>query len=115
MRILNPVLSTLLVVGLGACATGGMSAGDSVTRLEQQQRADPKSAAVNRSLGIAYYKAARHVVKAVVGLRQLGKFACCARAFPIKRTAIDHHAANDCAVTAQKLGGRVVDQVSAVV
>ena len=60
MRILNPVLSTLLVVGLGACATAGMSAGDSVTRLEQQQRADPKSAAVNRSLGIAYYKAARH-------------------------------------------------------
>ena len=60
MRTLNPVLSTLLVVGLGACATGGMSAGDSVTRLEQQQRADPQSAAVNRSLGIAYYKAARH-------------------------------------------------------
>jgi tetratricopeptide (TPR) repeat protein len=59
MRTLNPVLSTLLVVGLAACATGGMSAGDSVTRLEQQQHADPQSAAVNRSLGIAYYKANR--------------------------------------------------------
>lgn len=60
MRILNPVLSTLLVVGLAACATGGMSAGDSVTRLEQQQRTSPTSAAVNRSLGIAYYKANRY-------------------------------------------------------
>ena len=60
MRILNPVLSTLLVAGLAACATGGMSAGDSVTRLEQQQRSDPRSAAVNRSLGIAYYKATRY-------------------------------------------------------
>jgi tetratricopeptide (TPR) repeat protein len=60
MRILNPVLSTLLVAGLAACATGGMSAGDSVTRLEQQQRTDPQSAAVNRSLGIAYYKANRY-------------------------------------------------------
>lgn len=60
MRILNPVLSTLFVVGLAACATGGMSAGDSVTRLEQQQRTSPTSAAVNRSLGIAYYKANRY-------------------------------------------------------
>ena len=60
MRILNPVLSTMLVVGLAGCATGGMSAGDSVTRLEQQQRSNPTSAAVNRSLGIAYYKAARY-------------------------------------------------------
>ena len=60
MRILNPVLSTVLVAGLAACATGGMSAGDSVTRLERQQRSDPKSAAVNRSLGIAYYKANRY-------------------------------------------------------
>ena len=60
MRILNPVFSTLLVGGLAACATGGMSAGDSVTRLEQQQRSSPTSAAVNRSLGIAYYKANRY-------------------------------------------------------
>ncbi|MEP7002202.1 MAG: CsgG/HfaB family protein [bacterium] len=59
MRILRPVLSTLLVVGLAACATGGMSAGDSVTRLEQQRHTDPQSAAVNRSLGIAYFKADR--------------------------------------------------------
>ena len=60
MRILNPVLSALLVAGLAACATGGMSAGDSVTRLEQQQRTNPSSAPVNRSLGIAYYKANRN-------------------------------------------------------
>ena len=60
MRILNSVLSTVLVVGLAGCATGGMSAGDSVTRLEQQQRSNPTSGAVNRSLGIAYYKAARY-------------------------------------------------------
>lgn len=60
MHILNPVLSTLLVTGLAACATGGMSKGDSVTRLEQQQRTSPTSAAVNRSLGLAYYKANRY-------------------------------------------------------
>lgn len=60
MHILNPVFSTLLVTGLAACATGGMSKGDSVTRLEQQQRTSPTSAAVNRSLGLAYYKANRY-------------------------------------------------------
>ena len=60
MRIYKPVLSTLLLAGLAACATGGMSAGDSVARLEQQRTTNPQSAAVNRSLGIAYYKAARY-------------------------------------------------------
>ncbi len=60
MRISNPILTTVLAVALSACATGGMSAADSVTRLEQQQRSDPQSAEVNRSLGIAYYKANRY-------------------------------------------------------
>ena len=57
MRIINPILSTLLLGSVAACATGGMSAGESVTRLEQQQKSEPASAGVNRSLGIAYYKA----------------------------------------------------------
>ena len=60
MRTIPSLLSALLVVGLAACATGGMTAGESVTRLEQQQKASPTSAAVNRSLGIAYYKASRY-------------------------------------------------------
>lgn len=61
MRMFKPAISSLLLVGLAACATGGgMSAGDSVARLEQQQQSNPTSAAVNRSLGIAYYKATRY-------------------------------------------------------
>lgn len=60
MRILKPFLSTLLLGAVAACATGGgMTVGESVTRLEQQKAAEPTSAAVNRSLGIAYYKANR--------------------------------------------------------
>jgi tetratricopeptide (TPR) repeat protein len=55
-----PISTALLVLGLTACATGGMTTGESVTRLEQQQKSTPTSAAVNRSLGIAYYKAARY-------------------------------------------------------
>ncbi|MDQ2666161.1 MAG: tetratricopeptide repeat protein [Gemmatimonadota bacterium] len=60
MRILETLASTLLVVGLAGCATGGMGSGDPVTRLEEQRQADPTSAPVNRSLGIAYYKADRN-------------------------------------------------------
>ena len=61
MRMYKPAISSLLLVGLAACATGGgMSTGDSVARLEEQQHSDPTSAAVNRSLGIAYYKANRY-------------------------------------------------------
>ena len=56
----KPVISTLLLAGLAACATGGITAGDSVSKLEQQQKSSPSSAAVNRSLGIAYYKASRY-------------------------------------------------------
>lgn len=60
MRILKPVVTTLLLCGATACATGGVSAGESVSRLEQQRTANPNSAAVSRSLGIAYYKANRY-------------------------------------------------------
>jgi tetratricopeptide (TPR) repeat protein len=61
MRMFKPpMISALLVLGLAACATGGMTTGESVSRLEQQQKSSPTSAAVNRSLGIAYYKAARY-------------------------------------------------------
>jgi tetratricopeptide (TPR) repeat protein len=60
MRTIRFLPSTLLVLGLAACATGGMTAGESVTRLEQQKKASPTSAPVNRSLGIAYYKATRY-------------------------------------------------------
>ena len=60
MRILKPVVTTLLLCGAAACATGGVSAGESVSRLEQQRTANPNSAAVSRSLGIAYYKANRY-------------------------------------------------------
>ncbi|MDB4916021.1 MAG: hypothetical protein JWM95_3665, partial [Gemmatimonadetes bacterium] len=60
MRILESLSSTLLVVSLAACATGGMGSGDPVTRLEEQQKASPTNASVNRSLGIAYYKANRN-------------------------------------------------------
>ena len=51
-----------------------------------------------------------HVVKAGVGLGELGKLA---RGIPIKRAAIDHQPADHGAVARQKFGGRVIDQVGA--
>ena len=60
MRILETLTSTLLVASLGACATGGMTPGDAIARLEEQQKASPASAQTNRSLGIAYYKSNRN-------------------------------------------------------
>lgn len=60
MRTIRLFLPALLVGGLAACATGGMTAAESVTRLEQQRKSSPTSATVNRSLGIAYYKAERY-------------------------------------------------------
>jgi tetratricopeptide (TPR) repeat protein len=61
MRMFKPpITAALLVLGLNACATGGLTTNESVSRLETQQKSTPTSAAVNRSLGIAYYKAARY-------------------------------------------------------
>ena len=60
MRMYKPVMSVALAFGMAGCATAGMSAGDSVARLEQQQKSSPQSVASNRSLGIAYYKAERY-------------------------------------------------------
>lgn len=53
------------VVALGAlfvsaCATAISGSADSITRLEQARTADPKSEPVQRSLGIAYFKAKRY-------------------------------------------------------
>ncbi len=62
MRMFKPPISTaaLLLVGLTACATGRLTPVENVSQLEQQQKSAPASAAVNRALGIAYYKAARY-------------------------------------------------------
>ncbi|MEO6528343.1 MAG: CsgG/HfaB family protein [Gemmatimonadaceae bacterium] len=61
MRTLIAVAVPFLALSLGACASGGSGgSGASLVRLEREQHASPGSFAVNRSLGIAYYKAARY-------------------------------------------------------
>ncbi|MDB4913139.1 MAG: hypothetical protein JWM95_783 [Gemmatimonadetes bacterium] len=60
MRILKPVISNLLLVSVAACASAALNPADSVARLEQQQKANPTAAGVNRSLGIAYYEVKRY-------------------------------------------------------
>lgn len=59
MRTLKPALIPLLLLALGACAsgTGGLAA---IPSLEQQAQRSPSNAAVNRALGIAYYQANRY-------------------------------------------------------
>lgn len=57
MRPYASFATILFALSLGACASGG--SGRSIARLEQAQRAEPGSFAVNRSLGIGYYKAGR--------------------------------------------------------
>lgn len=47
----------LFALSLGACASGASRR--SIAHLEEIQRAEPSSFAVNRSLGIAYYRAGR--------------------------------------------------------
>src|SRR3954462_15459680 len=59
MQMFRSMVSTLLLASAAGCATGTGGLGESVTRLESQQRSTPQSATVNRSLGIAYYKADR--------------------------------------------------------
>jgi len=62
MRMFKPpiVTAALLLVGLSACATTRLTPVEGVSHLEQQQKATPTSATVNRALGIAYYKSARY-------------------------------------------------------
>src|SRR5438270_3465177 len=50
------VLGALLAAG---CATAISGSADSIARLEQERAADPKSESVERSLGVAYFKANR--------------------------------------------------------
>jgi tetratricopeptide (TPR) repeat protein len=47
------------LVAAAGCATTISGSADSITRLEQARTADPKSPGVERSLGIAYFKAKR--------------------------------------------------------
>ena len=54
MRPYASFATILFALSLGACASGR-----SIARLEAEQRAEPGSFAVNRSLGIGYYKAGR--------------------------------------------------------
>jgi tetratricopeptide (TPR) repeat protein len=58
MRPYASFATILFALSLGACASG--APGRSIARLEQAQRAEPGSFAVNRSLGIGYYKAGRY-------------------------------------------------------
>jgi tetratricopeptide (TPR) repeat protein len=58
MRPYASFATILFALSLGACASG--ASGRSIARLEQAQRAEPGSFAVNRSLGIGYYKAGRY-------------------------------------------------------
>ena len=63
MRIRSSTLSLALAALLGACATArtiSTPAPDAVARLEREQRGAPRSASVNRALGIAYYQLGRH-------------------------------------------------------
>lgn len=57
MKNLTSVLCLSALLGATGCATTRLTPDASVARLESQQRANPTSAAVNRSLGIAYYTA----------------------------------------------------------
>ena len=57
MRPFVTFATILFAMTLGACASG--ASGRSIAQLEQAQRTEPGSFAVNRSLGIGYYKAGR--------------------------------------------------------
>ena len=58
MRPYASFATILFAVSLVGCASG--ASGRSIARLEEAQRAEPGSFAVNRSLGIGYYKAGRY-------------------------------------------------------
>lgn len=58
MRSYAALATTLAALALAACASA--TSGRSIASLEEAQRAEPGSFAVNRSLGIGYYKAGRY-------------------------------------------------------
>ncbi|MFL5619920.1 MAG: tetratricopeptide repeat protein [Gemmatimonadaceae bacterium] len=58
MRPYASFATILFALSIGGCASG--ASGASLPRLEEAQRAEPGSFAVNRSLGISYYKAGRY-------------------------------------------------------
>ena len=58
MRSRGSFAIILFALSLGACASG--ASGRSIAHLEEAQRAEPGSFAVNRELGVSYYKAGRH-------------------------------------------------------
>jgi len=58
MRPYASLATFLFALSLGACASG--TSGRSIASLEEAQRAEPGSFAVNRSLGIGYYQAGRY-------------------------------------------------------
>jgi tetratricopeptide (TPR) repeat protein len=57
MRSHAALATTLFALALAGCASG--ASGRSIASLEEAQRVEPGSFAVNRSLGIGYYKAGR--------------------------------------------------------
>jgi len=58
MRPYASFATILFVLSLGGCASG--ATGRSIASLEAAQRAEPDSFAVNRNLGIGYYRAGRY-------------------------------------------------------
>jgi tetratricopeptide (TPR) repeat protein len=58
MRPYASFATILFALSLGACAS--RSSGRSIAHLEEAQRAEPSSFALNRSLGIGYYRAGRY-------------------------------------------------------
>src|SRR5215211_4405484 len=53
-------LASIILAGGSACATPISSSADNIARLEQSRAAQPKSVAVQRALGVAYFKAGRY-------------------------------------------------------
>jgi tetratricopeptide (TPR) repeat protein len=58
MRSYAALATNLFALALVGCASA--ASGRSLARLEEQQRAEPASFAVNRNLGIGYYRAGRY-------------------------------------------------------
>ena len=58
MRPYTAFATILFALAIVGCASG--TSGRSIARLEEAQRADSGSFAVNRNLGIGYYKAGRY-------------------------------------------------------